>query len=256
MGVNASTLADLVGLEKRWEPEALAWLKGLAPTLRGLYDQRGDLRHLKALGWLKDSSQESLYTRVFQDRSLPEPQRLVALEGLVMLSEPRNLPVLARALPDAPPTLTLRLLWGLGALARQNDPGSIGTLPDEQLDQAIQAIAKVLPGASLELTCAGVMALAGFDDARSTPALLAIFDGPHAKAYCPRIDLQRPGGPPVAFVKDQELRLMVLNTLAAVALGNQELHAWLNQAARRTDLSPHLTAGIAQMKKSLDDAAQ
>jgi hypothetical protein len=255
MGVNASTLADVVSLGKRWEPEALAWLKGLAPLLRQRYEQGGDLRYLRALIWLKDSSQEARYAELFQDNSLPEPHRQVALEGLVMLSEPTQLPVLTRALPGASPTLTLRILWGLGALAKANDPGAIGALPDEELAKAIQAVAAVLPSASLELTCAGVMALTAFDDYRSTPALLDIFDGPHAKETCPRIDLPRPGGPPVAFVRDQELRLMLLNSLAAVALGNKELHTWLGQASQRRDLSPHLTAGIAQMKKSLDEAA-
>ena len=247
MNQNVRLLAGQ-SLGQRWEPDAMAWLRGqVAPFLRTRMD-RDALRVpiLEALAWCQAPGDGEVLAKVFVNRDETMEARLAAATGLGNMLRHEDLNALAAAIREGTgdQTLDLRILWALRRHGEASLPGSFDPIPDRFVEEAVLAVAERLTDEDPAIRCAAVVVLQAFQDARVTRPVTDVFETDAADIVCPRVEVPRPFGAPIAFVTGEELRFKMLNLLASVAVENRDLYLWLEQVSQQDRWKPHIREGM------------
>jgi hypothetical protein len=240
----------------RGERELLLWLRSqLSPALRTHYDGGGQPRDqiLLALAWIIDEDNVPLFSHVLAQRGTPPSESAAAAIGLGNIGTPELLEPLIKALPwQADSEVKTAILWAIHTVGDKLDPESpSGGDPFDPLP-LLQTLLAQWPPMGLQEKCQTIQALRSFNHVGLTRALIERFEHPSARVTCGRVEIVPLFGTPVLFVPDRPLGMLILETLAQMGQGNDELWSWLQKLpldGRFTPMEEQTARGIlAQLK--------
>ena len=235
-------------LGKRWEPDLLAWLRTrISPELRLRLGQP-ELEEIatQGLAWIANPDDGDTLQDLLLDVEQPFKVRRQAATGLANMLREEDLGVLgdlARA-GTGDEELDLRVIWVLNRFGLRSDPHSLSPLSDKLIARAVADLTSKLQDTSPAIRCAAVTALQAFQDLRATDAAIALFPSPAADILCPRVEIPRPWGGAIPFVRRKLLRFKLLNLLASIAIGNDKLYRWVLDVSQQDRWKPLIRDGL------------
>ncbi len=240
----------------RGERELLLWLRTqVSPTLRLHYDRKGQPRDqiLLALAWIIDQDNVPLFSHVLAQRGTPPSESAAAAIGLGNIGTAELLEPLIDALPwQSDLEVKTAILWAIHTIGDKLDPESPAS--GDPFDP-LPLLTKLLdqwPPMGLQERCLSIQAIRSFNHVGLTRALIERFEHSSARAACGRLEIVHLFGTPVLFVPDKPLGMLILETLAQMGQGNDDLRNWLLNLpldGRFTPMEEQTARGIlAQLK--------
>jgi hypothetical protein len=225
---------------QRWEKTLYERLQQtLAELLLARFRHRPELRPAlaEALGALEvRDAVQSFETFLWQEQPDRDTVRaVVRAAGELGHLHALTVPLEVLTWDDEP--LQAESAWALGEILVRYDPDQFTREP-RCIGETVEALSTHLPKLARPGRCVLVEAFARVRDARTAGALFALFDAAHDDDACPRVEIDRRFGPPLVASREQPLRFKVVQAVAGIAAGNQEVIDWLERRLQRGDLSP------------------
>lgn len=202
-----------------------------------------------AAGALGDPSAVPVLGRLSQSE---EPADAVAAVGaLADIASEDALPILADLMANHPGEAGVHASWAMGlimAFVVGKEAAGASQVPEYAAarDVVRARLSRVEP----EKVCAFLRWFPEIADASLTGALVEVARSRIFLSRCKRMERPRWFGPPEAIVQEVEVSEMVLRAMASVAVGNPQLHLFLEEAVTTEGLPE---AVRARMKEILDE---
>ncbi len=225
---------------QRWEKalfERLQQTQSVRVAARFRHDDRLRGRAALALGALQALDElQAFESFLWQDE--PDRETVVAIAVATGdMQDLRALPVPLALLQRGDEEAQAHASWALGEILGAYTPDSYTREP-LCVTEAMEVIGAQLGAMSLLGRCALVEALARVRDARMATSLFALFDATGEDLDCPRREFVRAHGRPSVISAGGPLKIKVLEAVATIAGGNEEVLEWLTRRLGRGDLSP------------------
>ena len=220
----------------RWEYGTLSTLKKeVAPLARRLFETgHGDEKVAAArlLGSLRDVEAVPLLARYVEDPDADPQERA---QVLLALSEMNDLAALEPLLfaterLSADQRSQTFALYGVGEVFKYYAPDNREALPPV-VDEASETLVRVLPKLSKVNQCVAVDALQKMADARTAPALQALFESDESTFECPTAEEREHDGRVKTLSTSDPIRIKILRVVARLVVGDDEVLRWLEREA-------------------------